>query len=340
VATPPTATTVNGTGAADTFYIKRDADGLNADVWVNAATPGVGVPTQKVLLAQAGALIFEGLGGNDRLTVDYSAGNPVPAGGLTFNGGQGTDTLAAIGAGAADALGVGATGLSLQHTGSSIVSGASGVEQLALTGGVYTTAPVAIGGPAALQSVDVGTGATLRVVYGGTSPVTAVRGYLFSGRAGGTWNGPGINSSYAATHSGYGLGYSDIGGAITIVPTLAADANLDRVVDFNDLVALAQNYNITDGTKTWTQGDFNYDGNVDFNDLVLLAQNYNTTAAALAASLGLKAPAPPKVVATTPPAPTKPVQKVVTKPQSVAKSLFSTVTVSKPQKAAPAKLRK
>jgi hypothetical protein len=63
---------------------------------------------------------------------------------------------------------------------------------------------------------------------------------------------------------------------------LAADANHDRSVDFNDLVKLAQNYN-TSGGKTFAQGDFNGDGAVDFNDLVLLAQRYNTT---------LPAPAP------------------------------------------------
>jgi hypothetical protein len=40
-------------------------------------------------------------------------------------------------------------------------------------------------------------------------------------------------------------------------------------------VKLAQNYNVTDGQRRWTQGDFTYDGSVDFNDLVLLAQNYN-----------------------------------------------------------------
>jgi hypothetical protein len=61
---------------------------------------------------------------------------------------------------------------------------------------------------------------------------------------------------------------------------LAGDANHDRAVDFNDLVALAQNYN-TSG-KTFAQGDSNYDGNVDFNDLVLLAQRYNTTLAGYA----------------------------------------------------------
>jgi hypothetical protein len=58
---------------------------------------------------------------------------------------------------------------------------------------------------------------------------------------------------------------------------LAGDANHDRSVDFNDLVALAQNYNTSD--KTFAKGDFNYDGNVDFSDLVILAQRYNTTLA-------------------------------------------------------------
>ena len=63
---------------------------------------------------------------------------------------------------------------------------------------------------------------------------------------------------------------------------LAGDANRDRVVDFNDLVPLAQHYN-TAGGMTFDEGDFNYDGNVDFNDLVLLAQRYNTSLAAPAA---------------------------------------------------------
>jgi cyclophilin family peptidyl-prolyl cis-trans isomerase len=55
---------------------------------------------------------------------------------------------------------------------------------------------------------------------------------------------------------------------------LAGDLNRDRKVDFNDLVALAQNYN-TSG-KTYVDGDFTLDGKVDFNDLVVLAQRYNT----------------------------------------------------------------
>jgi hypothetical protein len=67
----------------------------------------------------------------------------------------------------------------------------------------------------------------------------------------------------------------------------AGDATADGSIDFNDLVKLAQNYNVNDGQRRWSDGDFNYDGNVDFNDLVLLAQNYNTTGVQGAAGIPL-----------------------------------------------------
>jgi hypothetical protein len=73
--------------------------------------------------------------------------------------------------------------------------------------------------------------------------------------------------------------------------TLAGDANLDGTVDFLDLSRLAQNYNVTDGTRTWAQGDYNYDGNVDFSDLAKLAQSYNTTLPGGAAAIPAGAPA-------------------------------------------------
>jgi probable HAF family extracellular repeat protein len=59
-------------------------------------------------------------------------------------------------------------------------------------------------------------------------------------------------------------------------PLALGDATADGRVDFEDLVALAQNYN-TVGEMDWERGDFTGDDNVDFNDLVALAQNYNST---------------------------------------------------------------
>jgi hypothetical protein len=62
---------------------------------------------------------------------------------------------------------------------------------------------------------------------------------------------------------------------VELVPAVPGDVNLDRSVNFNDLVTVAQNYNT--GGQTWATGDFTGDSQVNFNDLVLLAQRYNTT---------------------------------------------------------------
>jgi hypothetical protein len=65
----------------------------------------------------------------------------------------------------------------------------------------------------------------------------------------------------------------------SVLQTLHGDATLDGAVDFNDLVKLAQHYNVADGNRSWADGDFTHDGNVDFGDLVDLAQHYNLAAA-------------------------------------------------------------
>lgn len=57
---------------------------------------------------------------------------------------------------------------------------------------------------------------------------------------------------------------------------LRGDANNDSVVNFDDLLIVAQNYGTTG--QTFSAGNFNYDeaGNVDFDDLLIIAQNYGT----------------------------------------------------------------
>lgn len=139
----------------------------------------------------------------------------------------------------------------------------------------------------------------LIVNYTGGSPLAAIRAAVVAGYnpAGPThWQGNGLTSSAAAANAGRAVGYaqaSDVLGAaggtfggqtanaasVLVRYTPAGDATLDGIVDFNDLVKLAQNYNtvvsaVSDGW--WSRGDFTYDGMVDFNDLVKLAQNYNT----------------------------------------------------------------
>jgi predicted carbohydrate-binding protein with CBM5 and CBM33 domain len=99
--------------------------------------------------------------------------------------------------------------------------------------------------------------------------------------------GPGLVSSVAATNSRMGVGVveaSSIGSPSTFLGTgidsstviarytFKGDADVNGIVNFDDLLALAQRYNTA---GTWRNGDSNYDGTINFDDLLALAQNYN-----------------------------------------------------------------
>jgi MYXO-CTERM domain-containing protein len=170
-----------------------------------------------------------------------------------------------------------------------------------------------------VTSLTVNTGGKLDLAnnrliddYSGSTPIASVRAAIAAGYAGGSWTGPGIQSSTAIANPTRSLGYADASDVLAFANgatsdtflgatvdkttllvryTLAGDANLDGSVDFLDLSRLAQNYNVTDGNRTWLQGDYNYDGNVDFTDLAKLAQSYNTTLPGGAAAIPAGAPA-------------------------------------------------
>lgn len=133
---------------------------------------------------------------------------------------------------------------------------------------------------------DLGKQALIRDLTSGTTD-PALLAMIQGGRAGGAWNGPGINTS-APTQS-HGIGFAVAAHLFTSFPqtwlgqsidsstsllryTLLGDANLDGDVDFSDLLSLAQSYGGTG--KRWDQGDTNYDAAVNFDDLLPLAQNY------------------------------------------------------------------
>jgi autotransporter-associated beta strand protein len=131
--------------------------------------------------------------------------------------------------------------------------------------------------------------------FSGNQPLIDTRNAILAGyvTGGSHWTGNGITSSSAASNVNLAIGYAEAseivpgGGtwtgepnidtsAVLVRTTLAGDATLDGVVDFNDLVKLAQNYNTTVSESTeswWNHGDFTYDGITDFNVLVKLAQN-------------------------------------------------------------------
>ncbi len=108
---------------------------------------------------------------------------------------------------------------------------------------------------------------------GGISPAAAVRIALASGYAG-AWQAGRIISTTA--NANVGLGYiDDTANSLVIVkPALYGDADLSGTVNFDDLLVLAQNYDLT-ATGIWAKGDFTYDNNINFDDLLLLAQSYD-----------------------------------------------------------------
>lgn len=58
---------------------------------------------------------------------------------------------------------------------------------------------------------------------------------------------------------------------------LSGDTNGDFIVNFDDLLTLAQRYGSSVSSNPFASGDFNDDGVVNFDDLLLLAQHYGTS---------------------------------------------------------------
>ena len=158
-----------------------------------------------------------------------------------------------------------------------------GKVQFTQTGGTSTVAALSID-TAHSSTLDVGSTKLLVNFGSGADPTAAVRTYLASGYAGGHWNGSaGIVSAVAAASPGkLSVGYADgkdgvvaglSAGNVEVLETYGGDADLNHVVDLNDLTLLAEHFGQTSGS-TWDQGDFTYDSSIDLNDLTVLAENF------------------------------------------------------------------
>jgi hypothetical protein len=142
-------------------------------------------------------------------------------------------------------------------------------------------------------------------INGSAITVAALRALIIAGRGGtgsnaATWNGNGIMTSSFTRETVDTLGYVWNGdpkllfqGGVPSVNgvalstsdfavkfTRAGDANLDGVVDNNDVATLSVRYQTTLGNQ-WYQADFNYDGVVDNDDVALLSVSYNPSASPL-----------------------------------------------------------
>jgi autotransporter-associated beta strand protein len=203
-------------------------------------------------------------------------GGPAPiwkvgAGTLTLNGNNTgyAGTTSVIGgklvAGTSTSLGTG--GLDIQATGTAELAPG-------LTNAVVLKT-LTIASPGSLQ---IRNNRLILDYVAGASPIEQVKNLIASS---------GIVSSFASPGSGNAIGYGEASAlglttfgnvpvdadALLVLATRSGDATLDRVVNFDDLLKLAANYN--QSGKTWTDGDFDASGNVNFDDLLILAANYN-----------------------------------------------------------------
>jgi hypothetical protein len=142
------------------------------------------------------------------------------------------------------------------------------------------------------------------VDYAATSPLGTVREQLISGRVGpgvgGEWTGTGITSSAAAKANqaqpdARSLGYADNGAlplgpyttfhgarvdsmAVLVAYTRTGDANLDGVVNDDDVTIIGATYSPGVPQPSWALGDFDYNGFVDDDDVTLLNAFYDPSA--------------------------------------------------------------
>ena len=162
-------------------------------------------------------------------------------------------------------------------------------------GGLAMIAP---GGDRVLSVVQlfITTGGTLDVFdnaavidHDGDNPIAQVQADVTRGYNGGTWDGTGITSSWAAATANTGVGYAEsteifasfpatFAGvtvddtAVLLRQTLYGDADLNRTVNLADFNRLAANFGAT--SRRWSQGDFDFNGLVNLNDFNRLAANF------------------------------------------------------------------
>jgi glucose/arabinose dehydrogenase len=304
--TTPQLTSITGTSGNDTYLVRRNADKL--EVFENV--PPVGQPTYSSTIAALGTTLTIDTGdGDDALTVD-AAGMPLGVEQLIYVAGTGVNSLT-LASGMARIDSTAASGTLDTAIGDSAEIITNRLIQNGLVLGSNSKVTLLPDGEVSrLTSLTLGTGATfdltdnaLVVDYSVASPVDFIREKILAGRGGSglgkPWTDSGITSSKAATGNvadpeRYSVGYAenallplgpyaDYRGipvdntSLLIAYTRTGDANLDLIVDDDDVTVVGANYAPQVPKPSWALGDFEYNGFVDDDDVTLLGVFYQPT---------------------------------------------------------------
>jgi hypothetical protein len=305
----PQLSAINGTEGNDTYYVIRSGTFLH--IYENTAPSGR--PTYSSdLAAMSGTLTINTLGGNDTMTVS-TPGQSLGVGQLIYNAGAGANSLVlergsaridatALGGTLTTSVGNGAHLTTARLQQNNLTLGENSKVSLLPAGGTSVVTSLTL---ASTAVVDIGDNAVV-INYGGASPATTLRARILAGRGGpglgASWIGAGITSSIvaqanAADAEAWSVGYAENSAmplgpytnfrgvavdatSVLIAPTRTGDANLDGLVNDDDVTIVGATYAPTVAQAHWAMGDFDYNGFVDDDDVTLLGVFYRPAAGA------------------------------------------------------------
>ncbi|HEX2974249.1 MAG TPA: hypothetical protein VHP11_18080, partial [Tepidisphaeraceae bacterium] len=268
--------TVNDGAASNTYYVRVDPDDASVLEVFRGSTP-VGTPAYTMFRDDARPLTINSGGGTDELIVDFANGNPVPAAGVKFDGGTGSNRIRIVGTSSADGLAMTnsqilAGSLAIDYAHANIQLGRSDTTLTLASLDLQASARVALasGGVLELHSLAIASQASLDLQDGDLllhataetrrALCDQIARWIANARGNGTWGGNGLTSGVAAGNprTGLAITINDKGNGQPIFSTfdgLPTDAN-DILIKY-----------------TWN-GDVNLDGKVDLADYFLVDSGF------------------------------------------------------------------
>jgi GH35 family endo-1,4-beta-xylanase len=299
----------HATAGDDVLTMRASADGKLIEVFAANPPPAGSMPIFKWPLDANVPLSIGTLGGEDSIYVELPAGSAGPAAGMRLDMGPGSNNQLFIRSGNVriDSVSTGGVLNTTVAAGASLSTNRLMQNGLTLADNSRLTL-LAGDDTRRITSLSLGTNATfdigegaLVIDYDGASPLAAVRAGILAGRGGSglgaAWNGSGITSSAAAQANpesrsvGYAenvalpfgpyttfRGQSIDDSAIIIAYTRTGDANLDGVVNDDDVTIVGATYAPAAASPHWALGDFDFNGFVDDDDVTLLGVFYDSAA--------------------------------------------------------------